>query len=286
MIIEKIESQEESVTKDGWTVTRVYLSTWNEWLDQTGELEINDEGVTEGFDFPRIGEILFDRENLVVTNIDVAASRQSVDYCTVTITYSTEGAVAKEKEANQINSWEERLSISTQQVSAVGYIDKDGNYKVWETEWLASSPVGGVEPTLDNIQDLTKQEPAMSYTITGYGSDIIQARVLDEIAKINTDQFLKVVADDVTGAIPGSNVPGRDVSSFQDQKKWLFVGCNSTRIKQGVYEYEFTFEYKAEGWNTFQGVETDMYKLTDLRALLSGLDNTDDDPWNNGGSAR
>lgn len=232
MVTERWDSREQDITKDGDNIVQILTLTWSEW--------------SAGMWVPAIGDSWSSsRPDLVATHINCKPLNQN--YCTVTITFSTQNAEAREERENQITSWREEIDFGVTEASLGYWTDTSAAEHIWRDIWTKqpTNGYGQSEETLDTSYPVVKT-PSVNMSITTYGDAWYINRILTYLTTVNSNYFLQYISSIKSSAEAYYN---DDVGSFDDTGKWMLVGCRVERIRNNCWRYDWEFEFNANGWN-------------------------------------
>ncbi len=281
-VTESWMSQEAHETKDGTTLTRVFDTTWSDWLDGTFNYFVGDEL-----------EFGIASDEMRITDIRITA-RDNVNV-RATVLYSTEATVSKQNAVPDVKeSWQETLDLGVDEIVVDQYAHlKDPNkprsallptgfrpesnvtYKDWNTVWKAywTNESETHENLKGDVPELIFQRQRATYTITAYASTLFIRRVLEGLGKINSNPFMSQYFSEQ------EDVPD-DTTGWSDVGYWLFKACPIERVRHNCWRYDFTFEFDWDGWNYQHGLyittdnptpQTNLYSAMDFPTLLYGM---------------
>jgi len=269
-VTELAESQEWHETMYGISLRRVFKATWSDWDDGTFDIFIGDTWTTNSAEL-RVSDI-------IMTGIDNVNVK-------IEVLYSTQGKTRQEARPDQAASWDESLDVHTDQ-----YIISDGEpyYKfnisggggstgAW-TSWTSTFQTG-IGTDSYNTPDLTHYHPGMTYIVTTYSSTLYLARILPNVGKVNSTNFLKTYFSQLqdTGIIS-------DTDNYNDIGLWFFSGCNIRRVRHDCWQYQFTMLYNSYQWNKWRNqFDVNQYDTFDFHGLWAGMDATDSPTHTTGG---
>lgn len=271
------DSQEMHVTAEGTTATRKFTCTWAEAL--TGN-----DGT---YWLPVIGNFWSDnRRDLICTDLDMTANgRVNV---IVSAFFSTEkSSVRRKRREDFAESWQENLEVYAEEVPVTDYLNytvpnNGKNSAVTEKKWTEVwETTTGSKP--ETAPDLFQLQAKAAWHLTVYGSSFRSAQILTHVTEINRFDFMKpylsvwqqseILTDD-----------DPDITGFTDIGRWMFMGARVDRIRPICWQYDYTFLYEPNGWNTpkeYEGtaakVTTNMYPAFDFELLFDGMRSTDED---------
>ncbi len=128
--------------------------------------------------------------------------------------------------------------------------------------------------TPDNMPEFTQENASLIWTIAAYGQTMYLYRVADFINSVNSSQLASYWSSKKTAVKSQQN---DDTASRDDTGEWKLQGCNMRRVGPDAIRYDFMFKFKAGGWNTWEGITTDQYPISDFTQLFDGMDKTADE---------
>ena len=260
-VIEHYTSRSHRITRDGHTITAIWILTWREW----------DQGYDDdNVDMPYIGEPWTDREDLFCSDINVNNYGEGKDYCIINAIYSTEGTEFRTARPNQTGSWDEGIDIHLEEQVVDAYEDTStSTWKKWSEEWVDGGGDAEIMPMC------VWYIPRLSFRVTTYGNTAYIARIKDASGKINSVAFLTDYLNrkELVQTKHKDDIP----VSENDINKWLMLGCNMQRLRADCWRFDFHFLYDGVSWNIQHGIKTNMYETYDFRTLLNDMDKTDDE---------
>ncbi len=309
---EDVLSQEFEETAEGVTILRIFSSTYTDY--NTGSALFRSIPYQVGHPFPyRIGDALnYDSLSFPVTTQKTAALRVThisvrgvdAENIKVEVFYSTAIPTVVQKMQPDTNaSWEENFSISSVQAdreewrqdSASALMDRfmtredrGGALQKWSDRWAADG-TGGTAP------DLVTYEPNWTFSPTTYSRTLHINRILTFQLSVNNEDWMfsyfKNLAtrngSQLLGSEPGLAdtdwsindlilYPSFSPESFVlgDVGKWLFTGCNVSRVRFDSYQYDWEFVFSPKWkWNEPHGVAIDLYPSVAFSNLYIGMTN-------------
>lgn len=268
MVTENWNSRSQIISKDGDVVTQRLTVTWAEWNARTG--------------IPNVGDAWSSaRPDLVASQIAVEALDGTDDYAAVEITYSTQNAEAREEIENQVSSWHEELDFGVTEAPLVYWQDTTPADQRWRDIWLKAAPDGYAqsEDTLDASYPIVKI-PTISMSITTYGDAWYISRILDHLTNVNSNYFLQDISARKSTAEAWY---ADDIASYDDRGMWMLVGCNTQRIRNNCWRYDWQFEFNSNKWDYWPvpgGTPHQLkyYTSYDFELLFYGMDLIEPDP--------
>jgi len=257
---ELYQSRAEHLTSLGQTITRIHSMSWTDWdFRIVGNLRRISDPV------PFLGDRWPGRDDLRVTDQRVSARPNNKTECLVTTVYSTFGHEFRLGRPDEVGSWNIELDSEIEEASVDAYIDADGNKQSWATNWSDQ----GAAYTEANRPELkqTKVTPVLLVTVVG-GKAFMRNIVLMK-GKINSIDFLNETEE----LLAKAQTDYESDFTGDDTEKWLFIKARRYKRGSKVWNYRMLFRYNDDGWNTQNGVATNMYKTADFNELLNGMKN-------------
>lgn len=287
-VSEDWDSFAETLNSEGWTVTRKYKCTFDEWHNREG-YDINSNLI----ELPTLGSEYPWNYELTVSNIDVAPikakanqSAEPVDmYIQLTYTYSTNGAADRQKRADQAAGWKVHIDMETDVVEVGKYYNMGtAADEKWLEKYKEAHPdITDDTTVLSDIPPLIQVRYTPVATLVAYGSTLYHQRILDYVGKINSDNFLGWVLEQKTINTlllnNPNNPPSTDLAgNFDDKELWVLAAADiEDDVRPGVAKYNFRFIYKTDGWQNDYGVATNRFLTFSIKSLLTGLNSYNDE---------
>jgi|GEM_PF-6568241 len=274
------------ITADGETRTRVFIMSYDDWINQGGDSVRSGDGDTLFIDLPLIGDEYEDqygdyRPDLKVTHIS-RTNTDGLNMCQVTITYSTTAPEEQIDQPDDTASWSEVLNVSVNHQSVDKYVNTSGKLIDWRKTWAAisaSSFTPAVAPTEEGAPELTLPVPSATYSITCTSTSRYIKRMLDNLGKVNSVDLLTAV----NAQRQSVRDVDTDVNAYDDTDKWLFVGGTMNSSGGKNYTYTFNFEYDPDTWDVHYEQTLGKYESANFYTeLLSDMDGLDTKTWQAG----
>jgi len=260
-------SQSFHETMDGNEITAIYKFDWIEWNANTANI-------------PHIGDSWSDSK-LDMRCVDVDAQEtESPSIGMATCLFSN--VLAQENaqnRADQLKSWSERLSFSTQ---------TDGGDYIWTANagtpswasfvehWKTYGPtITGVTRSDDNAPELNNEIKIGILNIRTFGSTSLLIRSMNYVNATNSVNFLKkyilrvqTVREDFKDDVLSSAL-------WVDAGRWKIADVRTRAMNASTWIYNWTFEYNPSiMWNFPHGVSatTNQFVELDLMDAFEGMD--------------
>ncbi|MCP4567644.1 MAG: hypothetical protein GY841_08700 [FCB group bacterium] len=259
-------SRRERMTINGRSIEFFYKTTWGEGDDGTAFTTL-----------PKVGEELSAYDDMRCTELFAdnmpGAADSSSDPCKVTVVYSTNSSEMPIRK-DQAASWTETLSSSVEAHSLSQFTDTDDTRQYWPKLWEGGGVTGA---TVDNAPPVIDYYPRITYTTTVYSSEVIAARCINAVGSVNSADFIRTFSATKKKALDQYNDDFDDLDAEDDTGKWLFTSAVGTRLRATMYQYDLTFEYDKDGWNTPHGVNSSikLYPTGNFNDLFEGFDRID-----------
>ena len=125
---------------------------------------------------------------------------------------------------------------------------------------------------------LSVRYPRTICKIKTYSSYLYSLALSSALGRINAYDFLPKIFEVKEAALVVKNKNSSyDYCDYlingDDTGRWLFLDFTIGERSNALYEYNFSLEYKYEGWNVDHGITTNKYPAMDFYTFFSGMDN-------------